>query len=186
VGGEKKVKFDVRILAATHRDLDAMVAEGKFRGDLLYRLKVFPIHLPPLRERLEDVPALAEHLLGELNQKAHTEKTLAPATLAILRRSAWPGNVRELKNNLHRAFILAEEVIDPSCLAPEVSSREFLAGEPAGSLGSLVDAERHLIFASLAHFGGDKRKTAAALGVSLRTLYNRLRAYRVVEKIPSA
>jgi two-component system response regulator AtoC len=197
VGGEKLVKFDVRVIAASNRDLDAAVAEGSFRRDLLYRLKVFPIHLPPLRARLEDVEALAEHFLAELNLREGTRKTLAPTTLAILRRSAWPGNVRELKNVIHRAFILAGEEIGPSCLTPELSGQEAgapRAGEAArvggiggiggigghggdGAPGTLADAERRLIFASLDHFGGDKRKAAKALGVSLRTLYNRLNEY---------
>jgi len=179
VGGEKLVKIDVRIIAATNRDLDTAVAEGKFRSDLLYRLNVFPIHLPPLRARSEDIAALAESFLGELNQQEGTRKTLAPATVAILRRCAWPGNVRELKNVVHRAFILAEDEIGPSCLAPELSGRG-----PApdgrrlpGTLETLAEAERRLIIASLDHFGGDKRKAADALGVSVRTLYNRLREY---------
>jgi two-component system response regulator AtoC len=179
VGGEKLVKIDVRIVAATNRDLDAAVAEGKFRRDLLYRLNVFPIHLPPLRARSEDIAALAESFLGELNQQEGTRKTLAPATVAILRRCAWPGNVRELKNVVHRAFILAEDEIGPSCLAPELSGHAPAAdgGRLPGALETLAEAERRLIIASLDHFGGDKRKAADALGVSVRTLYNRLREY---------
>jgi two-component system response regulator AtoC len=179
VGGEKLVKIDVRIVAATNRDLDAAVAEGKFRSDLLYRLNVFPIHLPPLRARSEDIAALAESFLGELNQQEGKRKTLAPATVAILRRCAWPGNVRELKNVVHRAFILAEDEIGPSCLAPELSGHAPAAdgGRLPGALETLAEAERRLIIASLDHFGGDKRKAADALGVSVRTLYNRLREY---------
>ena len=179
VGGEKLVKIDVRIIAATNRDLDIAVAEGKFRSDLLYRLNVFPIHLPPLRARSEDIAALAESFLGELNQQEGTRKTLAPATVAILRRCAWPGNVRELKNVVHRAFILAEDEIGPSCLAPELSGHGPAAdgGRLPGVLETLAEAERRLIIASLDHFGGDKRKAADALGVSVRTLYNRLREY---------
>jgi DNA-binding NtrC family response regulator len=182
VGGEKVVKIDVRIIAASNRDLDAAVAEGKFRRDLLYRLKVFPIHLPPLRERVEDIAVLAESFLGELNRQEGTRKTLAPPTVAILRRCAWPGNVRELKNVVHRAFLLANEEsgeIAPSCLAPELSGQTPAVGggRPPGSIETLAEAERRLIVASLAHFDGDKRRAAKALGVSLRTLYNRLREY---------
>ena len=176
VGGEKAVKVDVRIIAATNRDLDARVAEGKFRGDLLFRLKVFPIDLPPLRARAEDIAALAQHFLGELNREERAEKNLAPATLAILQRCAWPGNVRELKNVVHRAFILAEKEIGPSHLAPELAGHGPVAGLP-GPLTTLAEAERRLIVATLEHFGGDKRKAAEALDVSLRTLYNRLREY---------
>jgi two-component system, NtrC family, response regulator AtoC len=179
VGGEKLVKIDVRIIAATNRDLDTAVAEGKFRSDLLYRLNVFPIHLPPLRERSEDIAALAESFLGELSQQEGTRKTLAPATVAILRRCAWPGNVRELKNVVHRAFILAKDEIGPSCLAPELSGHGPAADgrRLPGALETLAEAERRLIIASLDHFGGDKRKAADALGVSVRTLYNRLHEY---------
>ncbi|HVT15499.1 MAG TPA: sigma-54 dependent transcriptional regulator [Thermoanaerobaculia bacterium] len=178
VGGEKMVKIDVRMIAASNRDLDAAVAEGKFRRDLLYRLKVFPVHLPPLRDRVEDVAALAESFLDELNRQEGTRKILAPATVAILQCCAWPGNVRELKNVVHRAFILAGDEIGPSCLAPELSGQGRVEGErPLDALGTLAEAERRLILASLEHFGGDKRKAAEALGVSLRTLYNRLQQY---------
>ncbi|HZI64099.1 MAG TPA: sigma-54 dependent transcriptional regulator, partial [Thermoanaerobaculia bacterium] len=98
VGGEKMLKIDVRVIAASNRDLEAAVAAGRFREDLLYRLNLFPIRLPPLRERAEDIEALTEHFLAELNRQEGAHKTLAPATAAILRRCAWPGNVRELKN----------------------------------------------------------------------------------------
>jgi DNA-binding NtrC family response regulator len=187
VGGEKTVKVDVRILAATNRDLEAGVADGTFRRDLLYRLKVFPIHLPALRARVEDIEALAESFLGELNRLEGMRKTLAPATVDILRRCAWPGNVRELKNVIHRAFILvdpADGEIGPACLAPELSGRgaagSAAAGEPLAAGGSLVtvaEAERRLILATLDHFEGNKRKAAKALDVSLRTLYSRLKEY---------
>jgi two-component system response regulator AtoC len=182
VGGEKMVKVDVRILAASNRDLDAAVADGTFRRDLFYRLKVFPIHLPPLRARAEDVEALAGHFLHELNEKEGTRRTLAPATAAILRRCAWPGNVRELKNVIQRAFILsdlADAEIGPSLLAPDLSGHPPASpGEaPPEALATLAEAERRLIFATLDHWAGDKRKAAEALGVSLRTLYNRLREY---------
>jgi two-component system response regulator AtoC len=197
VGGEKTVKVDVRILAATNRDLEAGVADGTFRRDLLYRLKVFPIHLPALRARVEDIEALAASFLGELNEKEGTSRTLARATLDILRRCAWPGNVRELKNVIHRAFILvdgADGEIGPSCLAPELGGRGAAAAKDrddrgdredgeslaAGSLGTVAEAERRLILATLDHFGGNKRKASKALGVSLRTLYSRLKDYGVV------
>jgi two-component system, NtrC family, response regulator AtoC len=178
VGGEKPVKIDVRIITATNRDLDAAVAAGKFRGDLLYRLKVFPIHMPPLRARTEDIPSLAESFLADLNRQEGTRKFLAPTTIAILRRCAWPGNVRELKNVIHRAFILAGDEIGPSCLAPDLSGWGSSEGERVvDGVSTLAEAERRLILASLEHFGGDKRQAAKALGVSLRTLYNRLRQY---------
>jgi len=177
VGGEKTVKVDVRIIAATNLDLDARVAAGKFRGDLLYRLKVFPIDLPPLRARAEDIVALAHHFLGELNRNESADKSFAPTAVAILQRCAWPGNVRELKNVIHHAFILAEKEIGPAHLAPELSGQRPPAGLPS-SLTTLAEAERRLILATLEHFEGDRHRAAEALGVSLRTLYNRLREYR--------
>jgi DNA-binding NtrC family response regulator len=176
LGGEKALKVDVRIVAATNRDLDSRVAEGKFRGDLLYRLKVFPIDLPPLRARADDIPALAHHFLGELNRKEGADKSFSAAALAILQRCAWPGNVRELKNVIHRAFILAEKEIDPSHLAPELSGHQQPAGLPS-ALTTLAAAERRLILATLDHFEGNRRQAADALGVSVRTLFNRLREY---------
>jgi DNA-binding NtrC family response regulator len=176
VGGEKMLKIDVRIIAASNRDLEAAVAEGRFREDLLYRLNLFPIRLPPLRERADDIEALTEHFLAELNRQEGAHKTLAPATAAILRRCAWPGNVRELKNVIHRALILAEQEIGPAHLAPELSGHGPAARLPS-ALTTLAEAERRLILAALEHFEGDRRKAAEALGVSLRTLYNRLREY---------
>jgi two-component system response regulator AtoC len=176
VGGEKMLKIDVRIIAASNRDLEAAVAAGRFREDLLYRLNLFPIRLPPLRERVEDIEALTEHFLAELNRQEDTHKTLAPATAAILRRCAWPGNVRELKNVIHRAIILAEQEIAPAHLAPELTGHGAAARLPS-VLTTLAEAERRLILAALEHFEGDRRKAAEALGVSLRTLYSRLREY---------
>jgi two-component system, NtrC family, response regulator HydG len=173
VGAEKTIKVNVRILAATNRDLEAAVADGKFRMDLLYRLKVFPIELPPLRARSEDVEALAEHFLGEVNRKEGSRKTLAPAALDLLRRYEWPGNVRELRNAIHRACILAEGVIGPSSLPPELAAPR----RPDAAAGTVAEAERRLVFSTLEQFGGDKRKAAKELGMSLRTLYNRLSEY---------
>ena len=109
VGGSQPVKVDVRIIAATNRRLEDAVAAGKLREDLLYRLNVFPIPLPPLRERGDDVERLAEHFLGELNAAEGTAKQLTAAGRERLRRHGWPGNLRELKNVVQRAFILAEE-----------------------------------------------------------------------------
>jgi DNA-binding NtrC family response regulator len=179
VGGEKMIEVDVRIIAASNRDLHAAAAEGAFREDLLYRLKLFPIRLPPLRERTEDIEMLAAHFLGQLNEREGSCKRLTPEALAVLQGYAWPGNVRELKNVVHRAFLLADAEIGPDCLAPELTDS---AGADGGLLAitptmPLAEAERRLILAALEHFGGDRRKVAASLGVSVRTLYNRLRQY---------
>ena len=179
VGGERMIEVDVRIIAASNRDLQAAAAEGAFREDLLYRLKLFPIRLPPLHERAADIEMLAEHFLGQLNEREGAHKSLTPAALVVLQGYAWPGNVRELKNVIHRAFLLADAEVGPACLAPELTAA---AGADDGLLAitptmPLAEAERRLILAALEHFGGDRRKVAASLGVSVRTLYNRLRQY---------
>src|SRR5262249_14308525 len=106
IGGHQSVEGDVRVLAATNRDPQKAVAEGKLREDLLYRLSVFPIPMPPLRERGDDIELLADFFLAQLNERQGTDKRFSPETLARFRGHTWPGNVRELKNVVHRAFIM--------------------------------------------------------------------------------
>jgi DNA-binding NtrC family response regulator len=189
VGGAESLKFDVRIIAATNRRPERAVAEGRLRQDLLYRLNVFPIELPPLRERGRDVLLLAEEFLGDLNLAEGTAKRFTAAGIERLLRYTWPGNVRELRNVVHRAFILAEEDMGVDCVVPcslgSVSNEgSFATAELRGSslviqLGtSLAVAERRLILAALDHFEGDKPKAAQALGISVKTVYNRLREYK--------
>jgi two-component system, NtrC family, response regulator AtoC len=182
VGGDQQVPVDVRVIAATNRNPEEAVTQGKLREDLLYRLKVFPIHLPPLRERGEDVILLADHFLWQLNKTEGTAKKFARATLDRLKAHAWPGNVRELKNVVHRAFILADEEIGADCLPPEVGGVEGFTGPDLHfKVGvSIEEAERRLILATLEHYTGDKKKTSEVLGVSLKTLYNRLNAYKLI------
>jgi len=122
VGGDKPVPIDVRIVAATNKDLDRESGAGKFREDLLYRLKVFPIVLPPLRDRGEDVAILAEYFLGDLNRQENTEKRWAPDALAKMSEYSWPGNVRELKNVVQRAYILADDEIGVRELPADVKA----------------------------------------------------------------
>ncbi len=181
IGGDQAVDVDVRVIAATNRDPQKAVNDGKLREDLLYRLQVFPIHMPPLRERGDDVQLLADYFLGQLNERQGTGKVFTEDALERLRSHSWPGNVRELKNVVHRAFIMADNEITPRCLPREV-------GGDSGSLRSLnfqvgtsiEEVERRLIMATLDAYGGNKRKTADILGVSLKTLYNRLNTYRDV------
>ncbi|HVN83351.1 MAG TPA: sigma-54 dependent transcriptional regulator [Candidatus Binatia bacterium] len=180
VGGERPLPVDVRTVAATNRHLEEFVAEGKFREDLLYRLKVFPIQLPPLRERVDDIELLAEHFLALLNQANGTSKVFTRAAMSQLRAHRWPGNVRELKNLIHQAFILADTEIGVDCLPPEIRSTAASGPSVQIKVGlSLAEAERRLVFATLHECKGDKRRAAEVLGVSLKTLYNRLKAYRV-------
>ena len=182
VGGEAEVRFDVRVIAATNRPPEAAVADGKLRDDLLYRLGVFPIRLPALRDRGADVMLLADSFLQELNREAgSSSKRFTRQAAERVRRHGWPGNVRELRNAVHRAFILADADIEPSHLpiphagAPELGIEATLQV----SIGtSIAEVERRMILATLAEYGGDKERTSRTLGISLKTLYNKLKAYR--------
>jgi DNA-binding NtrC family response regulator len=177
IGGDEPVSVDARVIAATNRSPEGAVSEGKLREDLLYRLNVFPIVLPPLRERAGDVALLATHFLDELNGAEGTSKRFAPGAPARLQLYAWPGNVRELKNVIQRAFILAEEELDPQLPAEVPAAPGVNAGGAVRTGVPLVEIERQVILATLRQNGGDKRKTAAMLGIALKTLYNRLKRY---------
>jgi DNA-binding NtrC family response regulator len=180
VGGLEHVRVNVRIVAATNRDPYKAVADGRFREDLLYRLAVVPLRVPPLRERLEDVPYLAQRFLDGFNSAEGAAKTFSKRALETLAAHDWPGNVRELKNTIHRAFIMADDVVEIA--GPAVTRRPGKTTVTQGSLKmcvgtSLLQAQRELILATLAHHQGDKRRTARTLGISLKTLYNRLGTY---------
>jgi len=178
VGGTEAIKADVRFIAASNRPPDEAVTEGKLRQDLLYRLNVFPIQLPPLRERKEDIDLLAEHFLEQLNKEPGTSKEFSRAALERLRSHSWPGNVRELKNVVERAFILAENDIGVDCL-PLGVVEETTGSSLLMRVGtSIAEAERRLILATLEHCDGDKKKASQILQVSLKTLYNRLNVYK--------
>ncbi len=185
LGGSASVTVDVRWVAATNRDLRAMAQEGTFREDLYHRLAVFPIRLPPLRERREDIVPLAESLLAQLSTSAGRTASprLGDAAKARLRSEDWPGNVRELRNVLERAMILADgPVIGTEHLWIEASSAKvdgFAAEAAAGSSeeGLLADLERQTIQRTLAAVGGNRRIAATKLGIGLRTLYEKLKRY---------
>ncbi len=179
VGGDREVKVNVRVIAATNRQPEGAVAEGKLREDLLDRLNVFRIQLPPLRDRVGDVELLAQHFLDHLNRAENTKKKFSGETLEKMRINNWAGNVRELKNVVHRAFILADSDITPECLSPEMGSRSFSRPPLFFKVGiSMAEAQRRLILATMDHCEGDKKKAAEILGISLRTLYNRLDSYQ--------
>jgi two-component system response regulator AtoC len=174
VGGKESVNVDVRIVAATNRRVAEAVALGKLREDLFYRLNVFPIHVPPLRERNGDAEQLADHFLGTLNTAAGTTKELTPAFRQRLSQYHWPGNVRELKNVLERAFILADDDIGVDAWqVPAVD----LSMPPAVVGVSIADMERALILSTLDRFDGNKKRTAAVLKIAVKTLCNRLNGY---------
>ena len=192
VGGSAALDVDVRVIAATNRDPQQAIADGKLREDLFYRLNVFPIALPPLRERGEDIELLARHFLDQLNTREKTHKRLSPEADARLRAYAWPGNVRELKNAVERAAILADEAIGAELLPePGTAPVPNAATSASGPMlqvrvgSSLEELERRMILATLNELGGDKRRTAEVLGISLKTLYNRLNQYGAAERVVS-
>ena len=182
IGGDEPVETEVRVITATNRSPEEAVKDGKLREDLLYRLQVFPIHLPPLRHRGRDLEFLADSFLQVLNKGEGTDKRFSEEALAKLRDHHWPGNIRELKNVVHRAFILADSIISSEDMplegadaSPGVSSGPSVR-IPVGS--SIAEAEKLLILATLEEHDGNKKETAEVLGVSLKTLYNRLNAYK--------
>ena len=178
LGAQDTLPVDVRVIAATNRVPRTAVTDGKLREDLLYRLNVFPIDVPPLRDRLDDVEVLAQHFLSELNRQEGTNKQFTRAAIQRLAGHDWPGNVRELKNVVQRAFILAEDTvgIDMLSLGTTVVTGSSLSLKVGTSLS---EVERHLILSTLEHCEGDKKKAAAILGVSLKTVYNKLNEYGV-------
>jgi DNA-binding NtrC family response regulator len=187
VGASTEYACDVRVIAATNRCPLQAVQSGQLREDLLYRVAVFPIDLPPLRNRGADVELLADHFLSELNAQAMTDKRLSAPARMTLSQHSWPGNVRELKNCIERAFILGDATLDLAPLLQNggAKSGDEAAGEIAGDRGRLEirvgsrihDMERSLIEATLDYFKGNKRRAADALGCSLKTLYNKLNGY---------
>ncbi len=175
VGGTRPRKADFRLVCATHRDLSAMVEEGSFRRDLYYRINAFPIVLPSLRERIEDLPLLCESLLQRLapGRRIH----LAPETLARLREYAFPGNIRELRNILERALLLADDaVILPGHLVLDPNAGVAIAEEDVEfhRLLPLEELERRYLRWAVRTFPGDRAELAALLGISTRTLFRKL------------
>ena len=238
VGSDSPLRSDVRVVAATNRQPITAVREGKLREDLYYRLNVFQIGLPPLRERLEDLPLIARHFLAQYAKREGRKLSITDAALDVMRSYRWPGNVRELRNFIHRTAIMVDDkAIDVDSLPPfdaqnvvgagtvaeryPITPPEIASGSPAPHPGAgataaeaggsaeedelddvnsrvgqedageadempvvpvrvgstIADAERNLIIATLAYCDGAKERTADMLGISLKTLYNRLRAY---------
>lgn len=181
VGADEELQVKVRLIAATNRDPQAAVDAGIMRSDLYYRLAVFPIEVPRLRDRGDDVELLANMFLDRWNREEGTNKTFSKMSRRFMREYHWPGNVRELKNMIHRAYILADQELDivhainPSKhMVPSVEKDCITF--PLGR--KLAEAEQRLIYATLGYCGGNKTLTAEVLGVSLKTLYNRLNEYQ--------
>ena len=181
VGSDKTVNVDVRIIAATHMDLRAMVSAGTFREDLFYRLNVFPITIPPLRERVGDVSLLAQRVLrSHADDMAKKITGFTPAAEAAMNAYSWPGNIRELQNCIERAVIVSHgSLIDVTDLPPyvfESAPREASAiGVPADLDGELANIERDIILEALRHTGGVQVKAAAMLSISERSLWHRVK-----------
>jgi len=181
VGETRERKVDVRVLAATARDLAADVRTGRFREDLFYRLNVVRIHLTPLRERPEDIEHLAVRLLEQMKTRTGRRLTLGGGVLEVLRTRPWPGNVRELENAVERAVVLARgDVLDATAFAltdPGMADpSDAGAGEPGSLKDAVAQAERDAIERALAGANGNRAAAAQVLGVSLRTLYYKMRA----------
>jgi DNA-binding NtrC family response regulator len=192
VGASAEFISDVRVIASTNRCPLQAVQNGQLREDLLYRLAVFPIDLPPLRSRGNDVDLLAENFLAELNAQSRTQKRLSALARMTLQQHSWPGNVRELKNCIERAFILGDQTLE---LAPLIQNPAVGRGGDAATdrerldirVGSRIyDVERSLIEATLDYFKGNKRRAADALGCSLKTLYNKLNGYSQSQECASS
>ena len=179
VGGNETIHVDVRIIAATNRDLKQMVAEGSFREDLFYRLNVINLRLPPLRERASDIPLLVAHFLRQFESDDGKELSMSPAAMALLVRYPWPGNVRELENVVQGAVVLAEgETVEPHHLPREVNAASTaLDGLPSVPGASILDFERYAIMKTL-EATGSTIKTASLLGISVRKIQYRLQEYR--------
>jgi DNA-binding NtrC family response regulator len=184
VGSSAPVHFDARIICATNRDLEKEVAEGRFREDLFYRLNVIAIHLPPLRERREDIPLLTRHFVTRTaREQNQPEKPVGRAAMAALINYAWPGNVRELQNAVERAFTLSGAEIDLESLPPRVrqsAAKEDAVRDPDGLRPTLAEIERRYIFETLASVNQDKARAANVLGIDLSTLYRKLKRYDAV------
>jgi DNA-binding NtrC family response regulator len=191
LGGKNEIQLDVRILAATNSPLETAIRDGKFREDLFYRLNVFPIPLPPLRDRKDDLPSLAAALLSDLNRKHGTKVTdVSKDVLERFRAYSWPGNVRELRNVVERAVILAGEgTILPTHLAASFGGSSVSTASAPGvatangeelriPVGSTIEqAERALIELTLEHTRHNKTRAAEVLGISQKTLFNKLKEY---------
>ena len=184
LGSKQELAVDVRLLAATNRDPEEAVRAGTLRSDLLYRLNVIRIQLPPLKDRKEDLPLLAQHLVTQLAEKHNRPaRFLSPAALSALQFHAWPGNVRELRNVIERAVIICSgEQIERHHFAPyPIEQRERLRHEdtitfPVGT--PLEEVERQMILRTLTKTNNNKTRAAELLGISLKTLHNKLNLYR--------
>ncbi len=190
VGGVKSIAVDVRIIAATHQNLEDMVADSRFRQDLFYRLQGVRLRLPPLRERLDDLPLLVAHLLERAAQRLwRAPATISPEALRCLWTYSWPGNIRELQHVLEAAMVLSDGVILPEHLSPAIqrggpvsgtAASPFATSSSSGSLDDvLAEGERRLILDALQKASGVQARAAKLLGISERSLWYRVKKLRI-------
>jgi two-component system response regulator PilR (NtrC family) len=193
VGGLEEMQADIRVIAATNQDLAKLVADGRFREDLFYRINVIPIHLPPLRERREDIPLLAEHFLGKYSEQMGKDVSgVSHDALELMLRYDWPGNIRELENTIERAVALeATPTVLPDSLPPAVrgdAARSIGSGQPAAEAlpASGFDLEAHVkeiergyIAEALRRAGGVQVKAAELLGMSFRSFRYYVKKYNL-------
>jgi len=185
VGGTETIKTDVRVIAATNRSLEDLIDEGKFRPDLYYRLNVFPVHIPPLRERKTDIPLLADFFVEKYSKANHkTIKRISTPAIDMLMTYHWPGNVRELENCIERAVLLSSNhVIHGFHLPPTLQTAEASGTTHSGSLAETLErVERDLILDALKASRGNKAKAARALGITERTMGLRVNQYGISPK----
>ena len=181
LGGSETIRVDVRLLAATHKDLQAMIEAGTFRQDLFFRLSVVPVTLPPLRERWSDIPELAALFLERYAEKNRKDlKGFHPEVMRIFMHFSWPGNIRELENTVERAVILCQgEQITLQELPPQVLGevRPKEQNNAAPATPTLRDMEKEMIRATLAENGGNRSKSSKVLGIARQTLLNKIKEY---------
>jgi len=183
VGGNDEINIDARIIAASNRDPQKAITDGRMREDLYYRLNVFPIEVPPLRERLEDIPLFAHFFLQKLNETEDKKvENIDPEFIEALQAYEWQGNVRELRNVMNRAFIMARgDTLTVECLPDKLLGARKRRSKNSVSipLGQpMEEVERIVIEETLNMTDGDRRKTAEILGISYKTLYNKTKKYK--------
>ncbi len=181
VGGTAEIAFDVRFIAASHRDLDVEVAAGRFRQDLFFRINTITLRVPPLRERPRDLPLLARTFLDRASARAHrATPRLSPGFLAALQRYPWPGNIRELRNVIERAVVLGD---GPELSREQLPRRVAILGPSTSSGPSMRDEvdelERNRLEAALRETDGNRTRAATLLGISRRSLIYKLKKYKI-------
>ncbi len=190
VGGTTTIPVDVRVISSTNRDLSLAIKQGKFRDDLFYRIAAFPINVPPLRERREDIPILAEHFLNQAVKKTDKSITLISAeAMDMLMNYDWPGNVRELENTIDRAVLIEQSgVIQPSSLPPWIASERKgytksasqTETEDSSEIVPLEELEKKAVINALKITNNNIQQAAKALGINRATVYRKMKQYNII------